>query len=880
MYTNQDSTQFYKQKILKLANDQSNHEKQLFTYLVSNKSALIFNNLKELKNNLKHLDSLMLLAEKEAEIFKDFDEYKNSFLHDKAAYYLKQNNYNKAKENLNLIFINSNKIPDSLLTTSHRDLIDVSYKFMAKIHSNNGEYEQALQYLDKSIRYINSKNADSNNYLLNAVYRQKSDIYKKLKDYKKANFYSIKSLNYTLKNNANNLNQLINEVNNTTENYIALKQYDSAAYYLDQIKPYADTNIPYGFLYYKSKAKLNEAIGNTSDVEENYKKTLKLLNKKWNGRKQVEIANTLQSYSNYAINNGQSQKALKQNIAATQQVQGEDVINSSINQITLFKLLQQKAFIELRLNTLDSVIKTTKQATRLLDTLKPTFKNKTDKLLLIENAYTLFENGLNATYSNYKSNKEDAVNNAFFFLEKSKSTLLLEALLSVKAENFSNIPEAILAKEQIYKNTITTIEKQLNRKQNDVLKDKLFTTKTNYRQFLDTLETNYKEYYKLKYDTKTQSLNALQNQLTKTQAVVSYFYGNQSIFSLTITSTSVHFNKITITKGLVQQIQTFQKQLSNPKSNLNQLNANAKQLYSILLKPGLENIQVDKLTILPDGLLNYIPFETLIKDSNYLVEDYAISYINSATLLKELNDKQDNKNNLLAFAPEFKGDIVSSDLRLSLQPLPHNTTEVENIKNYYSGSVFTNKEATLKNFKTNAANFGIIHLATHAIFNDSNPEYSYLAFGNEEQDLLYVSDLYNLDLKTNLVTLSACESGIGDLKRGEGLLSLARGFYFSGAQSISSTLWKINDASSTTLMSNFYQNLSTGQTKNLALQQAKLNFIKQNKDNALSHPYYWSAFIISGNTDALTTTNYWAWIGLSITGLVLIGFFMKRKKLI
>ncbi len=125
--------------------------------------------------------------------------------------------------------------------------------------------------------------------------------------------------------------------------------------------------------------------------------------------------------------------------------------------------------------------------------------------------------------------------------------------------------------------------------------------------------------------------------------------------------------------------------------------------------------------------------------------------------------------------------------------------------------------------------------------------------------------------------LSACESGIGDLKCGEGLLSLARGFYFSGAQSISSTLWKINDASSAALMSDFYKNLSKGQPKDLALQQAKLTFVKQNKDNALSHPYYWSAFVISGNTEPLTSTHYWLWIIAGILLIVILGILLKKK---
>jgi len=878
MYTNQDSTQLYKQKLLDLSVNQNNVEQLIYTYIVSNKSTLIFNNMDELENNLKKLDSLFPVAEKEIEVFNDFHEVKNSYFHDKAVFNIKTYNYKKAKINLDKIFKYAKKTPDSLLTDSHRGLIDVSYKVMAKMYSNNKEYELAIQYLDKSIRFINSKNTDHKEYLINGVNRQKGDIYKKLKDYKKATYFTTKALNYTLKHNKSNTNQLINEVYNTVDNYLALKQYDSASYYLEQIKPLADTNIPYGFLYYKSRAKLNEALNNTESIQEDYDKALELLNRKWNGLKQVEIAETLQSYSNFLISNNQYNQALKQNAAAITHVSGKDVVNSSINQITLFKLLQQKALIAMRQNQSDSVIKNTYQATRLLDTLKPHFKNKTDKLLLIENAYSVFENGLQATYNNYKSNKKNAVNDAFFFLEKSKSTLLLEALLSVKAEKFGAIPNEIIIKEDIYKNTITNLEKQLNQKQNDVFKDQLFDVKSNYRTFLDTLENNYKDYYNLKYNAEVTTIKTVQKELKPSTAMLSFFYGNDAIYGVILDQDNTYFEKIELNQALEKQLKLFQKQISTPKTDILSLKNNAAKLYTILLAPFLDKVNQPNLIILTDGLLNYIPFESLVKDNHYLVENYAVSYINSATLLKELENKKSRKNNLLAFAPEFEGDIYNSVRSKSLQPLPHSKVEIQNINQYYKGNLLINKDASLENFKTNASDYGIIHLATHAIFNDTNPEYSYLAFGNEASDLLYTADLYNLNLNANLVTLSACESGIGNLKRGEGLLSLARGFYFSGAQSISSTLWKINDASSATLMSDFYKNLSKGQSKDLALQQAKLNFIKQNKDNALSHPYYWSAFIISGNTEPLTSTHYWLWVLAGILLLVTLSILLKKYK--
>ena len=144
------------------------------------------------------------------------------------------------------------------------------------------------------------------------------------------------------------------------------------------------------------------------------------------------------------------------------------------------------------------------------------------------------------------------------------------------------------------------------------------------------------------------------------------------------------------------------------------------------------------------------------------------------------------------------------------------------------------------------------------------------------EDLLYVADLYNLQLDVDLVTLSACESGLGDLKRGEGFISLARGFFYSGAASIASTLWKINDASTTLLMDGFYKILSQGDSKDVALQKAQVEFLNQNRQNGFSHPYYWSAFVISGNTDPLSFTYNWVWLLIGVI-VLLVGIFFYIK---
>ena len=175
-------------------------------------------------------------------------------------------------------------------------------------------------------------------------------------------------------------------------------------------------------------------------------------------------------------------------------------------------------------------------------------------------------------------------------------------------------------------------------------------------------------------------------------------------------------------------------------------------------------------------------------------------------------------------------------------------------------------------------------MATHATANDTYPDYSYLAFAQAEDsnqsNILYIKDLYNMSLNADMVTLSACETGIGQLKNGQGMLSLSKGFNYAGAKSIVNTLWNINDKSTVKLMEYFYEGLSKGYSKPEALRLAKLKYLETTEDDLLKHPYYWAAFRVSGDTSPLssgTTTIWWISIGLGVTFLFISGYFAIKK---
>ena len=334
-----------------------------------------------------------------------------------------------------------------------------------------------------------------------------------------------------------------------------------------------------------------------------------------------------------------------------------------------------------------------------------------------------------------------------------------------------------------------------------------------------------------------------------------------------------------------ETIRKFYRLLSSPSMNgtEKEISTIANALFEKTLKKPLEGFVTENLTIIPEGELHYLPFDLLEENGSYLLETKNISYGNSVTSLLELKEKGSSKTNrMLAVAPSFSGaDAIDSDRQFG--KLLYNDDEVQKISAFYDTKTVLEKEATLANFTGNASGFNIFHLATHASANDEYPDYSYLAFSKTKDstkgNILYIKDLYNSTLNADMVTLSACQTGIGKLQKGQGMLSLSKGFYYAGAKSLVNTLWKINDKSTVKLMQFFYEGLSEGKSKKEALRDAKLKYLETTDDELLKHPYYWAAFVVSGDASPISNKNTLWWIvGFGLAALLLIGFFSKKKK--
>ena len=229
--------------------------------------------------------------------------------------------------------------------------------------------------------------------------------------------------------------------------------------------------------------------------------------------------------------------------------------------------------------------------------------------------------------------------------------------------------------------------------------------------------------------------------------------------------------------------------------------------------------------------------------------------------------------------------IDLSQNRLALGPLQYNDDEVLVIDALVGADVFVDSLATEDRFTSLAGDYRILHLSTHGKANDKVGDYSFLAFYEQDDSLenewLYNRELYNLKLNADMVVLSACETGIGELQRGEGIISLARGFSYAGAKSIITTLWSVDDKSTMRLMENFYANLKSGQSKDAALRQAKLDYLKTSRDIG-DEPYFWAGFIPVGDMSPVELDggwrNWWVYGLVSLGALIFLFSYFRKSR--
>lgn len=219
-----------------------------------------------------------------------------------------------------------------------------------------------------------------------------------------------------------------------------------------------------------------------------------------------------------------------------------------------------------------------------------------------------------------------------------------------------------------------------------------------------------------------------------------------------------------------------------------------------------------------------------------------------------------------------------------LSPLPYSKIEVENIRNIIGGELLLDDDATLSNTLNALEKYDIIHIATHTTVNERLPLSSkFVLFGNNDSSgNLFLSRIYSLEMTAKMVVLSSCNTGRGKLEKGEGIISFARAFKSAGCSSVIMSLWEIDDISTSKIMNDFYTGLQSGEPKDVALREAKINYLR-NSNSKTAAPVFWAGASALGDMNPLTFKtggrfSYLSYSAMVILAFALIGYLFYRKR--
>ncbi len=716
--------------------------------------------------------------------------------------------------------------------------------------------------------------------------------------------------------------------------HLERQQYDSALWQLDQLTRWyplsanETANVILGGDIYLAK-------GNHALALEHYRRALVITHDLYTG-KHVEKASIHNRMGRVHLQNDQVDTALWHfQQALTQQVDGFDNLaltsNPTLNEVNatkdLLESLSSKALALYLKNeatphdtaSLLQAWNTYQLTIEATDQMRQTFPSLEYKQFISARAASLYEQAIQTCLRAVDLNltQADFLAEAFYFSEKSKAATLLEAVRTSEARSFSAIPDALLEEENELKQELTYWENQRYQAEDDatqqMLRNRAFETREAYNALIKRLEKEYPNYYQLKYDTKVTGLRELQRHLPPHTTLLSFSYGDSTLYTFAIRSDDVQWRATPLDSNfhrslanVLRSVSQYNYQQANDLSVFSAFTKDAHGLYQTLLAPWLnaEN-KTEQLIIIPDGLLGYLPFDVLLTKETaptrvdyqslpYLVKQLPVSYEHSATLLTASVPPSDEVPYAYGgFAPSYPEAPLaeSREVRttldgkqLGLGQLRHNREEIAFAAQLFRGQTFINEAATEARFKQYAPQSRVLHLSMHAYANNENEDFSGLIFTQQpdtvsEDGFLHANELYNLSLNSELAVLSACETGIGTLAPGEGIMSLGRAFKYAGCPNVTMSLWNADDQSTSQIMQRFFERLHQGVAKDQALQEAKLNYLNEAR-SAQAHPYYWAAFVQVGNSDPLSSVSgfsEWWVLGVSMVLLILMVLVIRYK---
>ena len=440
------------------------------------------------------------------------------------------------------------------------------------------------------------------------------------------------------------------------------------------------------------------------------------------------------------------------------------------------------------------------------------------------------------------------------------------------AGEYSGIPDSLVRQEATIQNKILeteyhlslAVDNRLSSSYIEELRNTLAELYLSKDRITKLFENDFANYYNLKYDLGDLKISQLKKKLGNHQAFLGYQVMDSFLYLFVVTGKSFEIIKQDLSGDFFDQITTLRNCISENPVNKNASGefsafiTSSHALYDVLIRPVKDLISGKDLIIAPHNELTILPFEVLLENIpdkgtidystlQYLFRDHVIHYVYSANLMPAKRKLALIPGKTAIFLPRYPGSLNGSDTLSILRGAQNEALAIQQIT---KGRLFGFQAANEASFKQEAPLFGVLHLASHAVLDNQNPSNSCLVMtpsaDSAEDGYLHAYELLQMSLKARLVVLNGCNTGFGKFQRGEGLMSLARCFFYAGARTISFTLWPVADQSGAILTTLFYKNLQKTTKPAKALNEARKEFLEQ-ADPVTSHPFFWAGYVIMGD---------------------------------
>jgi len=740
------------------------------------------------------------------------------------------------------------------------------YLGLADVYKNSAKYQEAIENYQKALEVYENTNGKISTGALNArlglgnVYVFTEDYIKALKEYNEI-------LNITFEMNGENHENTSSAYNNLGVIYFFEGHYDVSLRYFTQ------------------SLKIDKTI---------------------HGEKHPNIANDYFNMSKVYFEQGDIKSSLEYiQLAMNTSILSEELNNDPYTNPKLQKYFDLKDFfwyMKFKSEILENGFFQSKNikglaiahesfldSDSLITKLRRSYIQEKDQLSLGKMGHDLYSSAAKGTYGLLKILNDKNVASLgltleeaqkkykeamFQFMEKDKGAVLSASMAEINARKYGGVSRELIVKQDQLQKEINTVEEQLLLEEKieaiEKKEEELFVKTQQKKSLIEKMESDFPKYKQLKNSTNLRNLSEIQSKLDTTSLMISYFLTDKDIYVLYITHDDFEVLRQDKYERFTKEIIGLRNSIVYDSKSV--FTSTSSKLYSTLFPKPIPK-GIEHIIIIPDGHLVFIPFETLLTrytssstdytNMPYLIKDYAVSYAYSANIWYETqhnnhNNSKSKGEGFFAMAPVFndksKAHVVERDVKnVEVSTLPNTKIEVEALQKLFENKgrmskVLLEDDANEEAIKSRSLlDVGYLHIASHGFVNQDKPKLSGILLANTsttQDNVLYSGEIQNLDLNTYLTTLSACQTGMGKVSTGEGLIGLTRSLIYAGSQNLLVSLWNLNDPCAKDFMVSFYaSHLLKQQTLSSATREAKLELMNIPK---YSSPYYWSPYILVG----------------------------------